>query len=198
MDEKKTKWKSASDQFVLEQTRGMKKILDVGAGMYHHPGAVTTVDIRPESGADIVADIQNGIDTPDESFDCIVLNNVMEHLKRPDDAIRECRRLLKKGGKIVVAVPFLIKIHQEPIDYGRYTVFKHQDFFKDFAVTITPHGTLTDLYEIIQKDLFGLIGRRRAVSWVASRIILFLSAFLPDISYPDYPQGYFIVAVKDM
>ena len=174
----------------------MKKILDVGAGMYHHPDAVTTVDIRPESGADIIADIQDGIDVSDESFDCVVLNNVMEHLMRPDDAIRECKRLLKKGGKIVVAVPFLIKIHQEPIDYGRYTEYKLRDFFKDFDTTVTPYGTLTELYINIQSDLFGLIGRKRIIAWTATKVILFLTSFLPIISYTDYPQGYFIVAIK--
>lgn len=196
VEEKQTKWKAASDAFVARETKEMKKILDVGAGMYHHPDAVTTVDIRPESGADIIADIQDGINLAAESFDCIVLNNVMEHLKRPDDAILECKRLLKRGGKIIVAVPFLIKIHQEPIDYGRYTIYKLEDFFKDFKTTITPYGTLTDLYKNIQQDLFGLIGRKRIFAWCVSRIITFLSFVLPDISYIDYPRGYFIVAVK--
>jgi SAM-dependent methyltransferase len=40
-----------------------------------------------------------------ESFDEIVVWHVLEHMRDPFEAIRECRRLLKPGGRLIVAVP---------------------------------------------------------------------------------------------
>jgi len=42
---------------------------------------------------------------PDDSFDCLSLNHVLEHVPEPIDLIRECRRVLKPGGTLFVGVP---------------------------------------------------------------------------------------------
>jgi SAM-dependent methyltransferase len=39
------------------------------------------------------------------SFDEVVVWHVLEHMRDPFDAIAECRRLLKPGGRLIVAVP---------------------------------------------------------------------------------------------
>ena len=40
-----------------------------------------------------------------ESMDQIVIWHVLEHMRDPFDTIAECRRLLKPGGRLIVAVP---------------------------------------------------------------------------------------------
>ena len=40
-----------------------------------------------------------------ESFDVININHVLEHLEKPGETLKECHRILKKGGLLVVAVP---------------------------------------------------------------------------------------------
>jgi SAM-dependent methyltransferase len=42
---------------------------------------------------------------PDESFDVITLHHALEHIPDPAEMIGTCRRLLKKGGLLVIAVP---------------------------------------------------------------------------------------------
>lgn len=42
---------------------------------------------------------------PEDAFDAITINHVIEHLCDPVGTLRECSRLLKPGGKLVVATP---------------------------------------------------------------------------------------------
>jgi len=42
---------------------------------------------------------------PEGSFDCIVLNDVLEHMVHPDDILRRIKPLLAKGGVVVASIP---------------------------------------------------------------------------------------------
>lgn len=42
---------------------------------------------------------------PAASFDAVTLNHVVEHLPSPVSTLRECRRVLRPGGKLVVSTP---------------------------------------------------------------------------------------------
>jgi len=46
-----------------------------------------------------------GLPIPDESFDFIIMDNVIEHLYDPRRLLTECHRVLRKGGSIVVLTP---------------------------------------------------------------------------------------------
>lgn len=43
---------------------------------------------------------------PDESFDMIVSNDVLEHIPDPERALRECLRVLRPGGTVLATFPF--------------------------------------------------------------------------------------------
>jgi len=62
-------------------------------------------------------DAQNELRT----FDLIMANQVWEHLDRPYAAIRNVRRMLRKGGHFWLAVPFFIPFHAAPIDNSRWS-----------------------------------------------------------------------------
>lgn len=40
-----------------------------------------------------------------ESFDLITLNHVLEHLDNPDETLNEINKILKKDGKLIIAIP---------------------------------------------------------------------------------------------
>ena len=47
----------------------------------------------------------------DNSFDLIVVNQVMEHVKEIFWIISELRRVLKPGGRLIIGVPNLASLH---------------------------------------------------------------------------------------
>ncbi|MBI5151222.1 MAG: class I SAM-dependent methyltransferase [Candidatus Pacebacteria bacterium] len=50
-------------------------------------------------------DLQKKIDFPSQSADIVTMMAVLEHMKHPKDIVRECFRILKKGGMLLITVP---------------------------------------------------------------------------------------------
>lgn len=61
------------------------------------------------------------IPVEDNSFDTLLLTEVLEHLEEPMDVLKECFRVLKKGGKLIATMPFLYPVHADPYDFQRWT-----------------------------------------------------------------------------
>lgn len=60
---------------------------------------------------------------PDASFDVVICSQVLEHVFSPDEFIREIHRVLRPGGKLLLATPFVWDEHEQPHDFGRYSSF---------------------------------------------------------------------------
>lgn len=45
------------------------------------------------------------LEMPDDSVDCCVLSEVIEHLDRPEAALLEIKRILKPGGRLIIVFP---------------------------------------------------------------------------------------------
>ncbi|MGC9329654.1 MAG: class I SAM-dependent methyltransferase [Candidatus Hinthialibacter sp.] len=56
-----------------------------------------------------------------ESLDSILCLQVLEHVTDPQRALYEFARCLKPGGALLLSVPHLAYLHNEPHDYFRYT-----------------------------------------------------------------------------
>ena len=79
----------------------------------------------------------------DECFDTVLLLDVLEHIQHPDSAMAEVRRVIKIGGRIVVQVPFLYPLHDEPCDFQRWTTHGLGAIFSRHGIEIretTWHG----------------------------------------------------------
>lgn len=70
---------------------------------------------------DIVADLCERFPFEDGSVDTIVSFQVLEHLKDPVFFLSESHRILKKGGAILLTVPFMWHLHEQPYDFYRFT-----------------------------------------------------------------------------
>ena len=57
------------------------------------------------------------------SIDCVVATELMEHLPSPHEFLSEVCRVLKDKGVLILSVPFMEPLHEEPRDYYRFTPY---------------------------------------------------------------------------
>ena len=85
--------------------------------------AVDWADSFHVTNADIEADLNKPLPIDSEVADSIVSLSVLEHLYEPQVMLNEAFRVLKKGGSIILQVPWQWWIHEAPHDYFRYTPY---------------------------------------------------------------------------
>jgi SAM-dependent methyltransferase len=81
---------------------------------------ITRYDIASDE-ADVVVGPLESMRFADDTFDSVLCNAVLEHVQNADRAMRELARVVRKGGHVVVAIPFLQPYHACPGDFRRYT-----------------------------------------------------------------------------
>lgn len=57
----------------------------------------------------------------DGSINGVILKDVLEHVEGPHTALRECARITRPGGMLVLWMPFMYPVHDAPHDYQRFT-----------------------------------------------------------------------------
>lgn len=107
------------------------RILNIGSGTRVLRKGVINIDIQKFHGVDIVADAEH-LPFPDESADAAIIDNVLEHVRNPQRAVAEMYRVLKKGGRIFVATPFLMVYHSSPGDFYRFSPEGLRELLRDF------------------------------------------------------------------
>jgi|SRR5215470_12825131 len=66
-----------------------------------------------------------------ERFDLIIADQVFEHLLWPYRAGRNVHSMLRAGGHFLVTTPFLIKVHEVPVDCSRWTELGMKHFLAE-------------------------------------------------------------------
>jgi SAM-dependent methyltransferase len=91
-------------QYDLRPT-GPGTVLDVGCGSQKWPGAVG-LDISPDTAADIVHDLDVfPYPIADDSFDQVLMQDVIEHVSEPVRVIEELNRVCRPGARIQLRTP---------------------------------------------------------------------------------------------
>ena len=221
--EKDTAWRQANSLFLEKLLRKVSKdslILDVGAGRgdflsFYADFPHILVDIYPYPEVDLVCDLTQMNPCRKSSVDVILLMNVLEHVKSPLALLQSMHETLKPGGKIFIAIPFYLKIHQAPLDFQRLTHFALCEMAEQADYSVEFIEGFYDPCGVIDESLryYRFWGMSKQ-SWLQrkfSRLVLLLMnwmtallrnsktrSYLEDPYQSEYPAptGYQIVLTK--
>jgi SAM-dependent methyltransferase len=76
-----------------------------------------------------------------ERFDVVIAEQVFEHLLYPYRAGRNVLQMLNPGGWLLISVPFLVKVHDYPIDCTRWTALGLKHFLHECGFPLEPIQT---------------------------------------------------------
>lgn len=188
-------------------------VLDIGGrdrGQFKKPKKEVKqwifVDIEANHKPDMVLDVANMNKIDSNSIDIVNAMELFEHVKKINQGLKECYRILKPNGKMLISAPFLFPVHADPFDYQRWTDEK-------WRLELESIGFKIEKIEITGLYFTVLCEQLKKVLNLMPKIIkypLFFIYFLLDfLVYLDkrkfvknhrilgkYHGGYFIIARK--
>jgi SAM-dependent methyltransferase len=107
--------------------RAPLRVLDVGCGVKpYYPlfapiaSEYVGVDVVETPWADLVGPAE-ALPVDDASFDLVLCTQVLEHAEDPAQVVRELRRVLAPGGRVLASTHGVQWYHPSPNDYWRWT-----------------------------------------------------------------------------
>ncbi len=99
-------------------------------------------DVSKKTQPDRIVDLNKRFPFKNNTVDTLMMINVLYILDNPSFTLQECRRVLKRKGRIYVVTPFVFPYTPEPKDLWRWTEEGLELMFKKagFNVRIVPIG----------------------------------------------------------
>jgi SAM-dependent methyltransferase len=176
------------------------KVLDIGSGEGGRYKGVfpcqqyLAMDIKAGQGIDIVGRAES-IPLEDESVDSVVCTQVFEHLNKPFESVIEISRILKVGGYLLLTVPQMNELHEEPHDYFRYTKYGLISMFGDRGFEVvayeqrggffTTYGQMLIRYLIDRMNLY----RGSIFHKIIGKLILPYGKFMMWLDFLDKSEA---------
>lgn len=181
-------------------------VLDCGCGdvpylaMYEgQASSVTCVDWAGTHGANRFADhetdMNEGLPLADASCDSVLCTDVLAHIYKPHQLMKEMGRVLRPGGKLLLTTPFQYWISEPPHEYYRYTQYALERMAQEAGLELVKieayGGRLAVELDVINKRLDSPWG------WRKFRLVrAWKQLWLRDTGAQRNPLGYCMVAQK--
>lgn len=103
-----------------------------------------SIDHARELGCQVFQeDIQQETHFEDNSFDVIIMCDILEHCFSPENALKECNRLLKHGAHMIIEIPFENTFDRNLL-HGHSSLFKNETIFEELLINCD--------YSILKKE----------------------------------------------
>jgi SAM-dependent methyltransferase len=178
------------------------ELLDVGCGpqpyanYFRHVKRKRACDFNAKRGQVDFECPADKIPLPDDSLDSILCTEVLEHVPDPLAVWREFHRLLRPGGKVLLATPMSWPGHEEPYDFYRFPEYglRHLARESGFEVLrLMPRG---GAWAHLGQTILHVMPQYLKFSWqrrLANKFFLKLDAWR---CAPRMTLGWTVLAVK--
>lgn len=164
------------------------------------------VDISISNNPDLLADVCDLKELESSQFDVVNATELFEHVSDPEQGLRECARVLKPSGSMIISMPFLYPIHADPSDFQRWTEHKWRQEAEAVGLEIeelVPMGRYFTVFMDMWKNFVRIVPFR-PVKWVCyltyplCDVITWFDRleFVRRSTLGNYTTGYYIVARK--
>ena len=174
-----------------------KTLLDIGAGKKPISDHIKTkktikMDGCKEYGPDIVCNLNKNLPIKDSSVDIILAGEIIEHLIAPIRFVKECNRVLRKDGALILSTPNIasiknrIKLIFNQLPEGCAEPLEDESFQKHIV-----DFTIPKLCSILEKEGFKVTKKTSNGIISHSRLIVPLS-----LTPASFGQTIIIKAIK--
>ncbi|MEX1003131.1 MAG: class I SAM-dependent methyltransferase [Crocinitomicaceae bacterium] len=213
-----SKWRQSNYEFLKERLVNFTNesiVIDLGCGespfgdILERFDNLFKVDFTDYEGVNLVCNLTENLPIKSDSMDIVIASNTLEHLPDTDGFLNECHRILKSGGSIIITVPFLIPLHQEPFDFLRFTEYQLEYLLKKSGfseIKIKPLSNFFEIYQSTQSDFLNasINHQKTALSKLLLKVFRkiqlimtsLMFSFFESVEDRRYPKGYGIVARK--
>jgi len=191
-------------------------VLDIGGrdlGEYKKPKDKVKkwifADINKDNNPDIVLDVANMEKIESNSIDVVNAIELFEHVQDIEKGIKECYRVLKENGLLLLSSPFLFHVHADPYDFQRWTSIKWRSELLKNGFKIEKLIVMGKFFSFFAQMIKTML---RSIAAYLYKGRLILSTILPFLNlmtrldnrsfvknHPvldNYHYGYFIIARK--
>lgn len=157
-----TPWRKEIYSFIMSNLSLKEEVVvDIGAG----PGVfnelmpssrIISIDFTNFPQINLVADITRRIPLKRSIANLVLLLNTLEHVYDPLKVFESASSILKDDGLLMLAVPFLLGVHQAPHDYFRYTPYSLEKLSSQAGLELKLLLPVSDLitFETLSRHYF--------------------------------------------
>lgn len=129
----------------------------------------------------------------DNYFDSVFCGEVMEHVFTPNETLLEIKRVLKKGGYILMTVPFCWNEHETPYDYARYTSYGITSLLETNGfkvINLNKSGSFArTIFQLWALYFFELFKKYGSFGYILSLVFILPLNILGSILLPLFPDN---------
>lgn len=192
-------------RFIPEYAKG--DLLDLGCGtvpfynLYkQYVSSITCADWEncehDISHIDFFVDLNKDLKIKNNSYDTILLTDVLEHIYEPKKLLKQLYNILRDDGILIINTPFAYWEHEVPFDYFRYTEFFYQKVAEELGFKVEVIQKIGNGFDTIRDILSKLYESRPsfAIKFLLKMVKIVSKKF--PVKLDNEPLSFFVVFKK--